>query len=151
MDGQPFSRAENDGSNGTTPVPEGRGWRVLVVEDDAIAAEGLARLLRQDGFEVRVAGDGLAALEVFQADHPDVVLLDLGLPFLDGYAVAKQLREQTSGKRPVLIAVTGFGQKEDRVRSYEVGIDLHLTKPVPIGELRQFLARFQAVSGPNAG
>jgi DNA-binding response OmpR family regulator len=151
MANQPRPAQGHDKPNGISPAPTGRGWRVLVVEDDPMVAESLAGLLRLDGYEVQVAGDGGAALEVFQADHPDVVLLDLGLPVLDGYAVAKQLREQKTGKRPVLIAVTGLGQREDRVRSYEAGIDLHLTKPVLIEELRQFLVRFQAISGPHAG
>lgn len=139
--------------NGHRGAPDGPGaqvmsLRVLVVEDDADAAEAMARLLTMEGCKVHVAADGPAALQEAEANHPEVVLLDLGLPGMNGYDVARGLRSQKAERRPLLIAVTGYGEHADRVRSYESGIDLHLTKPVDIDELRQFLSRFQTVSVP---
>lgn len=122
--------------------------RILIVEDDGIAANALAELLKSDGNEVAVATDGIAGLQATEAGTPDVVLLDLGLPGMDGYEVCKRIREQEHKKRPLLIAVTGHGQKEDRIRSYESGIDLHLTKPVDIHELRHVLGRFRTIVSP---
>lgn len=126
------------------------GLRVLVVEDDADTAAALAQLLELEGCRVRVTADGPAALQAAESDQPAVVLLDLGLPGMNGYDVARGLRAQRVDRRPLLIAVTGRGELEDRVRSYESGIDLHLTKPVDIGELRHFLGRFQTVTAPPA-
>jgi CheY-like chemotaxis protein len=146
MEGNRPSVENHDGPNGKASGV--RTWRVLLVEDDAIAAEGLAGLLRRDGYEVRIVGDGPSALQTAEADVPDVVLLDLGLPGMDGYEVARGLRAQKTAKRPLLIAVTGYGERDERVRSYEVGMDLHLTKPVSVGELRGFLERYQAVARP---
>jgi DNA-binding response OmpR family regulator len=79
-------------------------------------------------------------------EHPEVILLDLGLPGLSGYDVAKQLRAESAGKRPLVIAITGHGEQEERLRSYESGIDLHLTKPVDINELRHFVGRFRQMA-----
>jgi PAS domain S-box-containing protein len=108
------------------PRPE----RILVVDDNVDAAEGLSRLLRLQAHEVRVAHDGLAALAAARDMKPDVVLLDIGLPKLDGLEVAKTLRARGDGPRPLLVAMTGFGQAEDRARSAAAGFDHHLTKPV---------------------
>jgi CheY-like chemotaxis protein len=124
----------------------GRARRVLVVEDNVTVAENTARLLSLDGFEVQVVTDGPSALAAVARCPPDVVLLDLGLPGMDGYEVAKRIREQQAEQRSLLIAVTGYADKTDRLRSYEVGIDLHLTKPVSIEELRHFLGKFQTVA-----
>jgi two-component system, chemotaxis family, CheB/CheR fusion protein len=132
-----------DSANGSAS-----GLRVLLVEDDAVAANSLAHLLKLEGCRVETAADGPLALETAKAQQPDVVLLDLGLPGMDGYEVARLLLQQKSGKRPLLIAVTGFGGESERLRSYEVGIDLHLTKPVSIEELRHFLGRFQTLRRP---
>jgi CheY-like chemotaxis protein len=117
----------------------GQPLRVLVVEDDAITARTWVRLLGLLGHAVEIAVDGPAALRAAQAHAPDVVLLDLGLPGMSGYEVASQLRELPGEPRPVLIAVTGFGEPADRLHSYEVGIDLHLVKPVEVDELETFL------------
>jgi two-component system CheB/CheR fusion protein len=124
----------------------GERWRVLIVEDNVEAAESLAFLLRIDGYNVRIASDGPMALQAAEAEQPDIVLLDIGLPRLDGYEVAKRLRQVKTAARPVVIAVTGYGEREQSLRSYESGIDLHLTKPVDIKELRQFLERYQSVA-----
>jgi DNA-binding response OmpR family regulator len=119
---------------------------VLVVEDDPDTAGLMAAMLRGDGCTVHVALDGLEALRAAEQEHPEVILLDLGLPGMSGYDVARGLRAQKTEKRPLLIAVTGRGEHADRLRSYEVGIDLHLTKPVDIEELRVYLNRFQTMS-----
>ncbi len=108
------------------PQPE----RILVVDDNVDAAETLSRLLRLSAHEVRVAHDGLAALAAAREMNPNVVLLDIGLPKLNGFEVAKSLRARADGPRPLLVAITGFGQAEDRARTAEAGFDHHLTKPV---------------------
>jgi DNA-binding response OmpR family regulator len=128
-----------------------QGLRLLVVDDDPDAADMLALLLQLEGHDVGVARDGPTALEAALAEPPDVVLLDIGLPYMDGFEVARRLRSHKSPKRPLLIAVTGHGEEAERLRAYDVGIDLHLTKPVGIDELRQFLARYQAVTVPHVG
>ena len=120
--------------------------RILLVEDDGDSAETLAVLLRIYGHEVQVARDGPTALRLAADQPPDVGLLDLGLPGgMDGYEVARRLREQEADKLPLLIAVTGYGRHEDRRRSKEAGIHLHLLKPVDGEALNRLLQRFQAV------
>jgi CheY-like chemotaxis protein len=125
--------------------PQSRGLRVLVAEDDADSAVGLARFLRGIGHEVEIAPDGQAAVEAGQARRPDVVLLDISLPVLDGWEVARRLHGHPAGKRPLLVAITGHDREADRRRSDEAGIDLHLAKPVDAGQLRRLLQRFQSV------
>ena len=124
--------------------------RVLIVEDDADTADTMAVLLRLYAYEVLVASDGATALRLTLQAQPDVVLLDIGLPRLDGWQLAKQLRSQGNGKRPLLIAVSGYGMPADQVRSEEAGIDLHLVKPVDPEILQQVLRRFEAVVMPGA-
>ncbi len=123
----------------------GHGLRVVVVEDHEDTAASTALMLRLYGHEAHIASDGRTALQVVQAVEPDVVLLDLGLPRVDGWQIAKQIREHSIHKRPLLVAVSGYGRKADRLRSQEAGIDLHLVKPVDPDQLRELLARFQTV------
>jgi|GEM_PF-2045310 len=120
------------------------GWRVLVVDDNVDAAEGFAAALRLHGHEVRVAYDGPSALALADHFQPQAVLLDLGLPGMDGYEVARQLRENPALKRAWLAAVTGWGQPEDRQRSKDRGFACHLVKPVRLALLVQLLAEVQA-------
>jgi CheY-like chemotaxis protein len=121
---------------------------VLVVEDDQDNAESMSLLLRLGGHDVEVAGDGLSAVEAVKGAQPDVVLLDIGLPKLDGWSVAKQIRQcQNGNRRPLIIAVTGYGDQRSRLRSYESGIDLHLTKPVDPAEVEDLLKRYRQVIG----
>jgi CheY-like chemotaxis protein len=121
--------------------------RVLVVEDHADSAATLAVLLRLHGHEVDVAPDGPTALRIAAQNPPDVALLDIGLPGMDGFEVARRLQEQAAGKMPLLVAVTGYGQEEHRRRSKQAGIDLHLLKPVDPEELKKLLARFKTIIG----
>jgi two-component system, OmpR family, response regulator len=116
-------------------------FKVLVIEDDEDTAASLAMLLRLNGYEVEVAADGPSAVQAVQASPPDVILLDIGLPKMDGWLVAKQIREQTTWKRPLLVAISGYGTEADRRRSKEAGIDLHLVKPVDPVELLKLLRR----------
>jgi CheY-like chemotaxis protein len=128
---------------------DGSVLRILVVEDCEDTAASLAMLLRLYGYQVEVAADGQTAWRAVQINRPDVVLLDLGLPKMDGWWVAQQIRNQSCGKRPFLIAVTGYGRQADQEHSYEVGIDLHLVKPVEPDTLHQILRRFQTVVAPG--
>jgi signal transduction histidine kinase/CheY-like chemotaxis protein len=111
--------------------------RILIADDNVDAGDSLAMLLRSNGHEVKVARDGEEALKVFGAFNPDVVLLDLGMPRLSGYEVAKRVRANNS--TVLLIAITGWGQSSDRARSAEAGFDHHLTKPVDYRELANAL------------
>jgi PAS domain S-box-containing protein len=127
-----------EAGEGLTPVAEApvptaessRRKRILVVDDNVDAAESVSRLLRTRQHEVMVVHDGVAALAAADQMNPDVVLLDLGLPRLDGITVARRLRQRTEGPRPLLVATTGFGQDEDRARTAAAGFDHHLTKPI---------------------
>ncbi len=123
------------------PVAPGpvRARRVLVVDDNVDSAEMLAVALRQWGHDAQMAHDGEAALRDVESYRPDLVLLDIGLPGLSGYAVAERLR-QGGGGRPQLIALTGYGQAEDVARAHAAGFDLHLLKPVDFKRLQAVLA-----------
>jgi signal transduction histidine kinase len=113
--------------------------RILVVDDMRDNAESLALLLRLMGHDVATAHDGLEAVEAAGAFRPDVVLLDIGLPKIDGNEAARRIRAQPWGKGMVLAALTGWGQEEDRLRSTEAGFDYHLVKPVEPAELEKLL------------
>jgi CheY-like chemotaxis protein len=132
-------------SEGSGPGEHGRlvgssARRILVVDDNVDAADSLAVLLRLTGNDVRTAHDGPAALEASRAYRPDVVLLDLGLPRMSGYEVCRHLREGHFANGPLVVALTGYGQDEDRRRTREAGFDRHLVKPVSLEELRELLA-----------
>jgi CheY-like chemotaxis protein len=123
------------------------GLQVLVVKDNPDAAESLALVLRAYGHDVRTAADGPAALALAQAEAPDAVLLDLGLPGIDGYEVARRLRQLSLPKRPLLVAVTGYGRAQDLLRCREAGIDLHFIKPANPAELQAVLRKLQELPG----
>ena len=103
--------------------------RVLVVDDNVDAAMSLAELLRHRGHEVHAVFDGTSALEEAERFSPNAVVLDIGLPGMDGYETARRLRKLPGGRRIMIVAVTGWGQDEDRRRSKEAGFDHHLVKP----------------------
>ena len=119
-------------------IPHPSPARVLVVEDNLDAAETLKELLELWGYDARVVHNGHAGLQAVPEYQPQVVLLDLGLPGLDGYEVARRLGG-LAAPRPLLVAVTGYGLDEDRRRTREAGFDHHLTKPVNPEELRRLL------------
>jgi two-component system CheB/CheR fusion protein len=115
--------------------------RVLVVDDNVDAADSLAMMVRLWGHNVLVAHSGQAALEMAQSQPPDVVLLDIGLPGMNGFEVARRLRSDLHLDQAMLVALTGYGQDEDRRRSFEAGLNYHLTKPVEPEALQALLAR----------
>jgi PAS domain S-box-containing protein len=115
------------------------GTRVLVVDDNHDAAASLALLLDLNGYDIRTARDGVEALEVADAFEPEFVLLDLGMPRLDGYATAREIRKRPWGQSARLLALTGWGQDEDKRRALEAGFDHHLTKPVDPGVLQRLM------------
>jgi len=118
-----------------------RGRRILVVDDNVDAAESLQRVLQIHGHTVRAVGDGYAALDAVASFHPAVVLLDIGLPELDGYEVARRIRAMPRGSEICLCAVTGWGQADDKRRAREAGFDEHMTKPVDLAALAALIAR----------
>jgi len=111
-----------------------------VVDDNVDSADSIAVLLQVSGHEVRVSYSGQEALETAAEYQPDIVLLDIGLPGMDGYEVARRLREHPQLKEVKLIAVTGYGQDADRVQSKEAGFDYHFGKPVDAQKLQDVLA-----------
>lgn len=114
--------------------------RVLLVDDNIDAAEGLRRILQLHGHTVSMAHDGPAALETARASKPELVLLDIGLPGMDGYEVVRRLRAEPELQRSYIAAVSGYGQDQDRRRSREAGFDAHLTKPVATAQLLALVA-----------
>ena len=122
-----------------TAQPPEKGCRVLIVDDNVDSARSLADLLKMSGHDVRLAHDGPPALQTAINYRPDVVLLDIGLPGLSGFEVARRIRQQPTLKNIVLVALTGYGQETDRQRSLEAGFDHHLVKPADFGEVQKIL------------
>jgi CheY-like chemotaxis protein/two-component sensor histidine kinase len=120
--------------------------RVLVVDDNADIADSQAMMLELLGNEVRTAHDGLEAVAVAAAFRPDLILLDLGMPKMNGYEVCRRIREQPWGKGILIVAVTGWGQDEDKCRSQEAGFDHHLVKPVELAELERVLVQLRVTT-----
>jgi CheY-like chemotaxis protein len=123
------------------PSPNAKkpGLRLLVVDDNRDAAESLAILLRATGNEVDIAFDGPSALVMMCRKHPDAVFLDLGLPIMDGYEVARRIRAQKQFSDLVIVALSGWGNEKDRRRSRAAGIDHHLIKPAEFEEIQALL------------
>ena len=118
--------------------------RILVVDDNRDSADALCLILQVEGHEVRAVYSGAEALEVAEEFRPDAILLDIGMPKLNGYEVAKRLRTQPWGKDTLLIAQTGWGQEEDIRQCKEAGFDHHFTKPIDFQKLRQFFVKSTA-------
>ncbi len=140
--------ADRPGSTGTAlgltakgPTGEGR-HRILVVDDNADTVDGLGRLLVRRGYTIAIAHDGISALEKAREFAPDAVLLDIGLPGMDGYEVARRLRNEPCCTNALIIAVSGYGQEEDHRQSRAAGFDHHFVKPVDFGELHSLLAQW---------
>jgi CheY-like chemotaxis protein len=124
------------------------GKRILLADDNRDTAESLAILLRLEGHRVELAFDGETAWAQFLASRPDVALLDIGMPKLSGYELAQRIRTTARGREVMLIAITGWAQDSDKLRSRAAGFDHHLTKPVEPDELLELLAQpqFRAAS-----
>jgi CheY-like chemotaxis protein len=121
-------------------VGGGGGTRILIVDDNLDTARGLAKLLARRDYEVRLAHDGPGALKAAREFAPAVVLLDIGLPGMDGYEVAQRLRANPACEKISVIAISGYGQEADRRRSGEAGFDHHLVKPVDLQNVLRLLA-----------
>jgi CheY-like chemotaxis protein len=128
--------AGNGASNRTARISP---KRLLVVEDNHDVAQMLSEVLHIYGYATRVAYDGISALEVAKSFRPDVALVDIGLPAMDGYQLARRLRQLPELRKTRLFAVTGYGQLADRMRSAQAGFDRHLVKPVDLEELRRLI------------
>lgn len=115
--------------------------RILLVEDNRDAAEMLRGILEMQGHAVRIEPDGPGAIEAVESFDPEVVLLDIGLPGMNGHEVAKRIREQSGGKDLLIVALTGYAQPEEVERSKVSGIDHHLVKPMSPGALEELLHR----------
>ncbi|MBG6071470.1 MULTISPECIES: CHASE3 domain-containing protein [unclassified Polaromonas] len=131
----PATPAQDGNTRPAPKVPQ----RILVVDDNVDAAQSLAMLLEMTGHDTRLAYDGPAAVQAAIDYHPDVVLLDIGLPGLDGYKVAQRIRQQAELKNVVLVALTGYGQDSDRQLSQDAGFDHHLVKPADYNDIEKIL------------
>lgn len=131
--------ATGPGIEGKGPAPQPAASRILVVDDNVDSADSMALLLSLDGHEVRTAFDGPGALSQAAGFQPRAVLLDIGLPGMDGYEVARRMRELPGLRDVLMIAITGYGQEEDRTRSKAAGFDHHLVKPVDPDTLSRLL------------
>jgi PAS domain S-box-containing protein len=136
------STEEEPAPAATSAAPRDR-QKILVVDDNVDAASSLAMLLRLLGSEVETAHDGCSALRVFETFQPSVVLLDLGMPDMSGYEVARRMRGMPQFQKMTLVALTGWGQDDDRRRTQEAGFDVHLVKPVNLDALQVLLAEVQ--------
>jgi CheY-like chemotaxis protein len=124
----------SDGPNPAVPK------RILVADDNRDAAETMGMLLKLSGHEVYLAHSGREAIELAERERPDIAVLDIGMPDLSGYEVAERIRSEAWGKRMKLIAVTGWGQAEDKRRALGAGFNHHMTKPVDPTELEALFA-----------
>jgi CheY-like chemotaxis protein len=134
---------ESAGAPNGCKQPALAAHRVLLVDDNRDSADTLAMLLKLLGTEVKIAYDGKSALEALRIYRPSVLLLDIGMPGMDGYDVARQVRQNAEFCDLILIALTGWGQDEDRRRTKEAGFDHHLVKPVEIGTLQGLFATLE--------
>jgi CheY-like chemotaxis protein len=129
----------SDDSVSAQGIAAGPARRILVVDDNQDSAMSLSMMLKLMGNETRTGHDGLAAVVAAEEFRPDLILLDIGLPKLNGYDACRRIREQPWSKGMVIVALTGWGQEEDRRRSKEARFDHHLVKPVEAAELNRLL------------
>jgi CheY-like chemotaxis protein len=113
--------------------------RILIADDNADSAESMGMLLRLMGNDVRIANDGLEAVEQAEEFQPDIVLMDIGMPRLDGYEAARRIRQQDWSRDTLLVAVTGWGPRDDSEEATAAGFDCHFTKPIDPAELRKLV------------
>jgi CheY-like chemotaxis protein len=138
------SQGNGDASAVSSPKRRQTVRRVLIVDDNQDSTESLARLLKLTGHEVETALDGMSALRTARSYEPEIVFLDIGLPETDGYEIARRLREDESLSKMTLIAMTGYGQEEDRRKALEAGFDGHMVKPADPADVEKLLAGFQS-------
>jgi CheY-like chemotaxis protein len=136
------SQAEEADRQKTSPMPK---YRILVVDDNRLSAQSTAMALGLMGHDLVTACDGIEGIELARTFRPDVILMDIGLPEMNGHETARRIRDQPGGKNILLIAVTGYGQEEDRRRSLDAGFDYHLVKPLNFAELKNKLSELRAV------
>ena len=122
--------------------------RVLVVDDSRDTADSLARLIEAFGYEVKAVYDGQQAIEAAASFAPDMALIDIGMPGLDGYETVTRIRQQRGSTHVILVAVTGWTREEDKRRAYECGFDLHVAKPMTDEALQQLLALLDPSAAP---
>jgi signal transduction histidine kinase/CheY-like chemotaxis protein len=132
---------ESTGDSSIAAAFHGSSYRVLIVDDNVDTANGLARLLKRAGHQIVLAHDGIEAVVRARELSPHYVVLDIGLPGMDGYEVVRRLRRETCCGETIMIAVTGYGQPEDRQRAIDAGFDYHLIKPVDFEELKRILQK----------
>jgi CheY-like chemotaxis protein len=140
------SRPGRRPEDGSPAARAASGRRILVVDDNEDGAQSLAMVLNLNAHETQLVHDGEAAIAAAERFRPDVVLLDIGLPLLNGYEVCRRIRQQSWGRNLFLVAMTGWGQEEDRQRSTEAGFDAHLVKPVNLDALTKLLTSLPARS-----
>lgn len=124
--------------------------RILLVDDQPDIVESLALLLRTSGYSLHTAEDGVSAVQIADTLRPDVMVIDLGMPRMDGYQVARWVRQQPWGTRATLIAVTGWGQESDRRRTLDAGFDAHLVKPVDLDALIRLIDVSSSTAGTSS-
>jgi CheY-like chemotaxis protein len=124
--------------------------RILIADDNRAAAESLAMLLQMEGHDVQVTYDGQQALDTFSAMQPEIALLDIGMPKVNGYEVARQMRHGANGRSLTLIAVTGWGQDSDRAKATAAGFNYHFTKPVEVDRLTELLGSREGLMDESA-
>jgi len=145
----PIAEAPAEAQGAPAPASPMAALRILVADDNQDAGDTLEMLLTHLGAQVRVVRNGADALAEFQGFDPDVVLLDIGMPGMDGYETARAIRARHAGHPAALVALTGWGQEQDRQRSREAGFDHHLVKPADIEALQALLAQLAGTSGVN--
>lgn len=126
------------------PEPPRQRHRILVVDDNVDAAESLAMLLEHMGNEVILVHDGLAALHSVECDHPEIVIMDIGMPIMDGYQAVREMYDRGIVNGTTLVALTGWGQEEDKRKTREAGFHHHLVKPVPLSSLQELLSSIKS-------
>ncbi|MFP5348824.1 MAG: ATP-binding protein [Gammaproteobacteria bacterium] len=141
----------SDAATATASPPLPGGRRVLVVDDNPDTAQSLATLLELSGNETRIGYDGAEALALAGSYQPDTILLDIGLPKMDGYEVCREIRKRAGGDKVFIVAITGWGQAQDRRQSQQAGFDAHLVKPVDYETLSRLFAQAPAASQSAAG
>ncbi|MEI7686013.1 MAG: PAS domain S-box protein [Planctomycetota bacterium] len=141
---------EDSAAANATAEQRGSSRKILVVDDNRDSAISMAMMLRLTGNEVRTAHDGLEAVNVAEQFRPQIILMDVGMPLLNGLEATRRIRQQSWG-RPIIVALTGWSQDEDRLRSLEAGCDGHLMKPVDANDLETFLAKWTADSQKTDG